>query len=829
MNKKIIILCLILSGYTASYSQRTSQSLLSLAKQFDIPAGEYHPWVWWHWMGSNFTKEGITKDLEAMKEAGIGGAVIFNITSSVQESWYPMENNPWPEQTFRSEAYWDAFRHTLSEAKRLNLKIGLHGTPGYATTGGPWISEEQSMQTLVISKTKVSGKQMVDKILEIPELPVYEGWGTTNVRAKLYKDIAVMAVPDDGNTVAAEVEDISGYMDASGHLEWHAPEGQWMICRIGHASTMAVPHPLPDEIIGKSWEVDKMSRELNIYHWQQVLKPLKEHLQEYIGNTFEFIWVDSYEAGGQNWTAQFREEFIRLKGYDPLPWVTLQQVTENTRDDVKNFAIDYKDVINRLFIDNGWQVAKEMLHEAGLQFYWEPYCGPKTMFDFNTLQTGLGFYWEKLWAPWDVYESVSIPDLPVSEFWTFGGDANVLAHKDVMPYAARQYGKRVLAAEAFTGRPEISQYTEDPAFLKRSADGAYVAGANWFFLHHWVHQPFDDKYQPGMGFGWWGTHFGRHQTWIKPAKAFFTYLSRCQMMLQQGSFVSYRANINHRSTPEAEIFFVINPSTSVEDNTFVFPVKNRVPELWDAYSGTIRHTPHWTAQGDSTQVSLTLEPGGSLFVVFPYKSGNYPKLPSTEILDETVTGIDGAWEAFFSPKLGQPFKKTLPTLIDFGKHSDTEIKYFSGTARYEKVIRVAAGDIGKNRRVLLDLGELHDIAELEVNGIKVAVLWFPPYKTEVTPWLKAGNNKITVHVTTNWANRLIGDEQYPANFEWGRDRGKEQGRAMKAFPDWFLNNQDPPSEGRKTFNIWYYYREDSPLQPAGLLGPVRFIKQIIKL
>ena len=58
---------------------------------------EYRPYVWWHWMGPNFSKEGIRKDLEAMKEAGIGGATVFNIASAVQETHHPMENNPWPE------------------------------------------------------------------------------------------------------------------------------------------------------------------------------------------------------------------------------------------------------------------------------------------------------------------------------------------------------------------------------------------------------------------------------------------------------------------------------------------------------------------------------------------------------------------------------------------------------------------------------------------------------------------------------------------------------------------------------------------------------------
>ena len=86
-----------------------------------------------------------------------------------------------------------------------------------------------------------------------------------------------------------------------------------------------------------------------------------------------------------------------------------------------------------------------------------------------------------------------------------------------------------------------------------------------------------------------------------------------------------------------------------------------------------------------------------------------------------------------------------------------------------------------------------------------------------------------IAVTNNWANRLIGDEQYPADFEWGQDRGIERGRAMKAFPDWFIKKQPRPSKDRKAFYIWYYHRKNSPLQPAGLAGPVRLIEQKVKV
>jgi hypothetical protein len=790
-----------LGGGARLGAQEPAETLQSLAQKFHAPSDEYRPFVWWHWMGSNFSKEGIRKDLEAMKEAGIGGATIFNLASAVQETHAPTGNNPWPEQTYRSPAYWEALRFAVSEAKRLGLKLGLHNSPGYATSGGPWITEEQGMQTLVTSRKELVGNQRVRVLLEKPELPIYKGYGAVDKQATFYRDVAVMAVPVKADASVAETLDLTARMDADGYLDWQAPEGRWIVFRIGHAPTMSNPHPLPDDLIGKTLEVDKMSREANLYHWQQLLDPLVEQLKEYIGVSFTFIHIDSYEAGRQDWTPAFREEFVRFKGYDPLPWIALRlSIGEQERDDLKVFEADYEEVVNRLFIDKGWAVAREMIHKAGLQFYWEPYAGQ-----------------------FDQYESVSLADVPMDEFWT--GGSGTIGRTTVR--ASKHYGKRIVAAEAFTGRPELSHYTEDPAFLKRSTDGSFVSGVNWMFLHHWVHQPFDDRYQPGMGMGWWGTHFGRHQTWIKPGRAFFQYLTRCQMLLQQGSYVESRRDMVQRRTPEAELFFVTNPGVEVK-KTYAFPVQNRTPECWDAYRGTIRRTTRWREQSDSTYVDLELLPGESVFVIFPRHTGFYPLLPENEVLSETAVAVTGAWKVSFEPKLDKPFKRNFPALVDLSRQKEDALKYFSGTAKYEKSVRIRPADLGKGKQIVLDLGELHDIAELEVNGQNVGVLWSPPYKTEITPYLKPGDNQIVVYVTTNWANRLIGDEQFPPDFEWGTDRGEQMGRAMKAYPDWFIHNRPRPSSGRKTFNIWYYFRHDSPLQPAGLIGPVQIIRQTVK-
>ena len=486
--------------------QTPSKPSEQLESSFLNPPTSTKPYVWWHWMGSNFSKEGITKDLEAMKAEGIGGATIFNLASAVQESHAPTLNNPWPDQTYRSKAYWEALRFAAAEAYRLGLEIGLHNTVGYSTTGGPWIDEERSMQRLVWSDTIVSGEAEFNLKLKAPILIADEGWGKTGRNISFYKDIVVLAVPAEKKEIAtAEVLNLTSQYDAESGLKWSAPSGKYIIYRIGHASTGRPPHPVPDDVLGKVLEADKMSAEQSAFHWKSVLDPFKEHLGEYMGKSFKHMLIDSYEAGNQNWTPEFREEFIKRKGYDPIPWLATFSQTVGTdkeskdrriignEDQTARFDWDYRDVIDQLFYENGWNIGKEMLKDAKLDLQFEPYGGP-----FNTPQ------------------GVGLADLPMAEFWTAGiGGIN----QDV-PASARAAGKTVVGAEAFTGRPEVSQFTEDPAFLKSSADKVFAQGINRMILHHWVHQPFDERYQPGMGMGWWGTHFGRNQTWFEPGKAF---------------------------------------------------------------------------------------------------------------------------------------------------------------------------------------------------------------------------------------------------------------------------------------------------------------------
>jgi hypothetical protein len=140
------------------------------------------------------------------------------------------------------------------------------------------------------------------------------------------------------------------------------------------------------------------------------------------------------------------------------------------------------------------------------------------------------------------------------------------------------------------------------------------------------------------------------------------------------------------------------------------------------------------------------------------------------------------------------------------------VRYFSGTASYEKDIEISADRLTAGCELWLDLGVVKDFAEVSVNGQDFGVLWKPPFRVNITAAAKPGVNKLVVKVTNLWPNRLIGDEQLPADVEW-------YGKQLKGWPQWLLDGQPSPT-GRLTFTTWHHYAKSSPLLESGLLGPV---------
>jgi (4-O-methyl)-D-glucuronate---lignin esterase len=800
----------------------------ALESVFRNPPHAARPQVLWMWMGSNITREGITRDLEALQDAGFGGTILFSTADTCTPWARAIANAPTPEVVAFTDPWWKLIRHAAEESRRLHLDFGIHNCPGYESSGGPWITPELSMQQVIWSEQLVAGSDRFQGKLARPQpdlhavqqFPVYNPrTGRLEkpevlARREYYRDIAVVAAPAAGVIAADQVIELTGRMSPDGNLSWVAPPGRWIIYRFGHTTTGKSVGPGQWEAVGL--ECDKMNRTAVEFHLDHIIAEAKEHLGALFGNGFNFYHFDSYEAGTPDWTPAMREDFKSRRGYDLIPFLpTFAQRVVGDTAAVEKFRADFQQTIRDLYRDNYFRVIADKLHAADLQFMCEPYGGP-----------------------WKIDAVVPHVDRVLTEFWTAKG--KFLPYETEPTIAAvRVAGGNLIEAEAFTGPPGDSQWSETPAWLKSIGDTAYCEGINRLCLHRYTHQPFDDRYKPGITMGQWGTHFDRTQTWWKPGKAWVQYLTRCQAVLQWGRVVTsdgdFAANALHggidirsihRRDGDTHAFFCANLARRAGAAECTFAVSGRQPELWDPVRGTIHDLPNYSVNGGKTTVPLEFDDSQSMFIVFRRTVSETP-LAATERNSPnlvTVTELAGPWTVRFDPTWGGPREVTFPKLEDWTKRLEPGIRYYSGTAYYDTKFDTPANP-PREGRAWLDLGVVRDLAQVRVNGHDLGVVWTAPWRVDVTDALRSTDNQLEIRVTNTWANRLIGDEQAPPDCQW--DRGDQGfGGPLKSYPDWLLTKAQRPSAGRFTFTTWNYFNKDSPLLPSGLLGPVTLRMQV---
>jgi hypothetical protein len=122
------------------------------------------------------------------------------------------------------------------------------------------------------------------------------------------------------------------------------------------------------------------------------------------------------------------------------------------------------------------------------------------------------------------------------------------------------------------------------------------------------------------------------------------------------------------------------------------------------------------------------------------------------------------------------------------------------------------------------------LAQVYLNGEDLGVLWKPPFRLDITSHLKVGENHLVIKVANTWPNRMIGDEQEPDDAQWSHviswphsAKPDPVGRSLSRIPDWVINQEPRPSQGRITFSNWKYFNKDTPLLDSGLIGPVRVV------
>lgn len=190
---KRIILFLLFFGANELFAQ---SSFSMLQEQFKHLADGTRPGCFWYWLNDNVSKEGITKDLEAMQRVGIGKAFIGQIYDRRKET-----DTPPGTVKFMSDEWWQLLQWAVKEADRCNIEIGFFNGPGWSQSGGPWVKLSESMRYITSSEIEVKGGKLVDITLPYPAINTYPNTRAARVRtgpdftAASFQDVRVIAFP----------------------------------------------------------------------------------------------------------------------------------------------------------------------------------------------------------------------------------------------------------------------------------------------------------------------------------------------------------------------------------------------------------------------------------------------------------------------------------------------------------------------------------------------------------------------------------------------------------------------------------------------------------
>ncbi|MFV0419628.1 MAG: glycosyl hydrolase [Dysgonomonas sp.] len=532
------------------------QADVSLEEGFRNPPVSAKSGVYWYFMDGNMSKEGMTKDLESMVRVGISHVIFLEVNVGVPRGKVDMLSTEWK----------DMFKHAVSECERLGVEMTLGVGPGWTGSGGPWVKPEESMKHLVSSSITINSSELKNTVIPqpMPKAPFFgEGSFTPELHKQwleYYEDVAVLAFPacegsetitdtdekalyyrapyssapgvkqflpmqssyPDATGAAVNPNDIieiTSWMEPDGSIEGELPPGKWTIMRFGVRNNGAITRPAPTPGLG--FESDKLDTIAISHHLDNFVGELFRHIgfqkrtSKSPSGGLTMLHMDSWEMGAQNWTDKFRDEFKSRRGYDPQPYYPAYSgVIVGSKELSERFLWDLRKTVQELILKNHATYIREYAHKFGLGLSIEPY-------DMN---------------PTADLELAAIADVPMCEYWSEGYGFNTSFSLAEGTSIAHLKGQSVVPAESFTA--QFDGWDQYPGKMKNQTDWALAGGVNRFMFHTFQHQCLADSLRPGMTMGPYGVHWDRNQTWWEMGKAYHTYLSRSQFMMQQGRTVS---------------------------------------------------------------------------------------------------------------------------------------------------------------------------------------------------------------------------------------------------------------------------------------------------
>jgi hypothetical protein len=445
------------------------------------------PWTRWWWMGNAVDKENITKNLESFAAAGIGGVEITPI--------YGVKGYEDQFIDFLSPKYMEMLQHTINEAERLGMQVDMVLGTGWPF-GGPQVDPEYAATRLAVQKYSIIAGDSLGVQIEIND----------QRQKALAKLIAVLAFDDQGH-----YDDVTAFADSTGTLNWSPNEGEWTIYAVFAAKTrQMVKRAAPG---GVGYTLDHFSSKA----WADYTEPYDSTLN---GVKLRAIFNDSYEVYGADFTPEFFSQFRKFRGYDLKPlmakFVDGDSLTRN------HLLTDYRETINDLLLNEFTLNWKKWSNKNKYLTKFQAHGSPGNLID--------------------LYAASDIPECETfgSTLFNIPGlrrDSSDIRHVDPDPVmlkfassAGHLAGRPLISSESFTWLAD--HFKASLSQCKPELEQLFLSGVNHVFFHGATYSPFEAPW-PGWKF-YASMNFNHTNPIWKDAPAFFSYIARCQSILQTG-------------------------------------------------------------------------------------------------------------------------------------------------------------------------------------------------------------------------------------------------------------------------------------------------------
>jgi hypothetical protein len=485
--------------------------------QWPAISQEAKPWTRWWWHGSAVDPASLTRQLEALRDAGIGGVEITPI--------YGVRGDEAEFIPFLSDQWLRMLQHTLREASRLDLGVDMATGTGWPF-GGPWVGDDTSSRTIAHRTWTLAQGERLAEPVRLRQAPLVRAAGTVpspgaprgtrpiqiadlvepltanpDLQALALEQvryprdlplIVLMAYSDGGQAI-----DLTPRVGRNGSLDWDAPAGRWTL----HALFLGWHGKLVERAApgGEGPVIDHFSPSAIRQYLARFDRAFAGHntpgLRAFFNDSYE---VDDATGQGDG-TPSLLDEFQRRRGYDLRRYLPAL-LGRDTEDRNARVLADYRETISDLLLDTFTAEWGSWAHGRNTLVRNQAHGSPASILD--------------------LYAASDIPETEGDEIRRFKWATS----------AGHVAGRRLVSAEAATWLGE--HFRSTLADVRAAVDRFFVAGVNHIVYHGTAYSPESEPW-PGRLF-YAAVEFSPTSPWWDDFGALNRYVARVQSFLQTG-------------------------------------------------------------------------------------------------------------------------------------------------------------------------------------------------------------------------------------------------------------------------------------------------------